>query len=83
MFSKLDIRQGYYQLRIRKENVPKIAFNSRYGHFEFAIMSFGLTNVSAAFMNLMHRIFKSYLDRFVVAFINDILVYSKTREEHE
>ena len=68
---------------IRKDNIPKIAFNSRYGYFEFAVMPFGLTNAPAVFMDLMHRIFKSYLDRFVVVFIDDILVYSKTREEHE
>ncbi|XP_071906063.1 uncharacterized protein [Coffea arabica] len=83
VFSKLDLRQGYYQLLIKQEDVPKTAFNSRYGHFEFAVMPFGLTNAPAAFMDLMHRVFKPYLDRFVVVFIDDILVYSKTREEHE
>nr|XP_027093630.1 uncharacterized protein LOC113714031 [Coffea arabica] len=83
VFSKLNFRQGYYQLRIRREDVPKTAFNSRYGHFEFAAMSFGLTNAPTAFMDLMHRIFKPYLDQFVVVFIDDILVYSKTREDHE
>nr|XP_027090339.1 uncharacterized protein LOC113711372 [Coffea arabica] len=74
---------GYYQLRIRKEDIPKTAFNSRYGHFELAVMPFGLTNAPAAFMDLMHRVFKPYLDQFVVVFIDDILVYSKTREDHE
>ena len=83
MFSKLDLRQGYYQLRIKKEDVPKTAFNTRYGHFEFAVIPFGQTNALAAFMDLIHRVFKHYLDRFVVVFIDDILVYSKTREEHE
>ena len=83
VFSKLDLRQGYYQLKIRKEDVPKTAFNTRYGHFEFAVIPFGQTNALAAFMDLIHRVFKHYLDRFVVVFIDDILVYSKTREEHE
>ena len=83
VFSKLDFRKGYYQLRIRKEDVPKTAFNSRYGHFEFVVMPFGLINAPAAFMDLMHRVFKPYLDRFVVVFINDILIYSKTCEDHE
>ncbi|XP_027075821.1 uncharacterized protein [Coffea arabica] len=82
VFSKLDLRQGYYQLLIRKEDVSKTAFNSQYGHYEFTVIPFGLTNAPAAFMHLMHRIFKSYLDRFIVVFINDILVYSKTHEEH-
>mgnify|MGYP004715960303 CR=1 FL=1 len=83
VFFKLDLRQGYYQLRIRQEDIPKTAFNSRYGHFEFAVISFGLTNAPTAFMDLMHRIFKPYLDQFVMVFIDDILVYSKTRENHE
>ena len=68
---------------IRKEDISKTAFNSRYGQYEFAVIPFELTNVPTAFMDLMHRVFKPYLDRFVVVFINDILVYSKTREEHE
>ncbi|XP_071916246.1 uncharacterized protein [Coffea arabica] len=83
VFSKLDFRQGYYPLRIRREDVPNTAFNSWYGHFEFAVMPFRLTNAPAAFMDLMHRVFKPYLDQFVVAFSDDILVYSKTREDHE
>ena len=83
VYSKLDLRQGYYQLKIREADIPKTAFNSRYGHFEFVVMPFGLTNAPAAFMDLMHRIFQPYLDCFVVIFIDDILVYSKTKEEHE
>nr|XP_027088732.1 uncharacterized protein LOC113710084 [Coffea arabica] len=82
VFSKLDLRQGYYLLKIKKEDIPKTAFNPRYGHFEFAVMPFRLTNAPTAFMDLMQRVFKKYLDQFVVVFIDDILVYSKTREEH-
>ena len=74
VFSKLDLWQRYYQLRIRKENVPKTAFNTRYGHLEFVVMPFGLTNVPTAFMDIMHQVFKFYLDRFVVVFFDDILV---------
>ena len=83
VFSKLDVRQRYYQLRIKEENVPKTVFNSRYGHFEFLMMPFGLTNAPIAFMDLMHWIFKFYLDQFVVIFIDNILIYSKTTEDHE
>ena len=70
-------------MRIKKEDVPKTAFNSRYGHFEFMVMPFRLTNAPVAFMDLMHRVFKPYVNQFVVIFINDILVYSKMRENHE
>jgi hypothetical protein len=83
VFSKIDLRSGIYQMRIRGQDVPKIAFRTCYGHFKFLVLPFGLTNAPALFMDLMNRVFQPYLDKFVVVFIDDILVYSKSYEEHE
>ena len=76
VYFKIDLRTGYNQLRVRDTDIPKAAFRTRYGHFEFMVMLIGLTNTPAAFVDLMHRVFQPYLDQFVVVFADDILVYS-------
>jgi hypothetical protein len=83
VFSKIDLRTRYHQVRIKDEDISKTSFRIRYGHYEFIVVSFGLSNVSAVFMCLMNGVFRNYLDKFVIVFLDNILVYSKTKEEHE
>ena len=83
VYSKIDLRTGYHQLRVRETDIPNTAFRTHYGHFDFTVMPFGLTNAPAAFMNFMHRVFQPYLDQFVVVLVDDILIYSQSEREHE
>jgi hypothetical protein len=83
VFSKIDLRSGYFQLKIREYDIPKTAFVTRYGSYEYTVMPFGLTNALSYFMNMMNMVFMEFLDKFVVVFIDDILIYSKSNEEHE
>jgi hypothetical protein len=83
VFSKIDVRSGYHQLKIRASDIPKTAFITRYGLYEYTIMSFGLINAPAYFIYLMNKVFMEYLDKLMIEFIDDILIFSKNEEEHD